>query len=143
MAKQFIFSEWKNIFYINVRVCVTSRYTAARGQSVRRRSSRSVSRYGPTLTRDADRGRFDSWNGGTEYKHYSAIYTSHLLECHSQSVLLLFSEEIMLPNLHFLNFFLFTNNLSERKLKSNIKIIHIHNCIFFLNYSIIFFLTNP
>lgn len=133
MAKQFIFSEGKNIFYINVRVCVTSRYTAARGQSVRRRSSRSVSRYGPTLTRDADRGRFDSWNGGTEYKHYSAIYTSHLLECHSQSVLLLFSEEIMLPNLHFLNFFLFTNNLSERKLKSNIKIIHIHNCIFFLN----------
>lgn len=133
MAKQFIFSEWKNIFYINVRVCVTSRYTAARGQSVRRRSSRSVSRYGPTLTRDADRGRFDSWNGGTEYKHYSAIYTSHLLECHSQSVLLLFSEEIMLPNLHFLNFFLFTNNLFERKLKSNIKIIHIHKCIFFLN----------
>lgn len=133
MAKQFIFPEWKNIFYINVRVCVTSRYTAARGQSVRRRSSRSVSRYGPTLTRDADRGRFDSWNGGTEYKHYSAIYTSHLLECHSQSVLLLFSEEIMLPNLHFLNFFLFTNNLFERKLKSNIKIIHIHNCIFFLN----------
>lgn len=133
MAKQFIFSEWKNIFYINVRVCVTSRYTAARGQSVRRRSSRSVSRYGPTLTRDADRGRFDSWNGGTEYKHYSAIYTSHLLECHSQSVLLLFSEEIMLPNLHFLNFFLFTNNFFERKLKSNIKIIHIHNCIFFLN----------
>lgn len=57
MAKKFIFSEWKNIFNINVRVCVTSRYTAARGQSVRRRSSRSVSRYGPTLPRDADRGR--------------------------------------------------------------------------------------
>lgn len=135
MAKQFIFSEWKNIFYINVRVCVTSRYTAARGQSVRRRSSRSVSRYGPTLTRDADRGRFDSWNGGTEYKHYSAIYTSHLLECHSQSVLLLFSEEIMLPNLHFLIFFCL-QTIFLRENWSQILKLYIYipgNCIFFLN----------
>lgn len=37
-------------------VCVTSRYTAARGQSVRI-SLAPVSRYGPMLPRDADRGR--------------------------------------------------------------------------------------
>lgn len=89
------------MFYINVRVCVTSRYTAARGQSVRRRSFLSVSRYGPTLPRDADRGRLTHEMEGLIQTLYSAIYISQLLECHSQSVLLLITEEIMLPNLHF------------------------------------------
>lgn len=82
-------------------MCVTSRYTAARGQSVRRRSSLSVSRYGPTLPRDADRGRLTHEMEGLTQTLYRAIYTSQLLECHSQSVLLLITEEIMLLKFFF------------------------------------------
>lgn len=68
---------------------------------MRRRSFLSVSRYGPTLPRDADRGRLTHEMEGLIQTLYSAIYISQLLECHSQSVLLLITEEIMLPNLHF------------------------------------------
>lgn len=113
-------------------MCVTSKYTAARGQSVRRRSFLSVSRYGPTLPRDADRGRLTHEMEGLIQTLYSAIYISQLLECHSQSVLLLtlayYGRNYAAKFTLLKFFFSFTNDLLERKLKSNIKIIH--NCTF-------------